>query len=334
MELYTQGMRYKEYRYERENELERDVVEHAKTFFGNASIYIDAKKKIQTRTNAGSIPDGFLFEFSDVNTPVFYLVEAELAKHDFYGHIFPQITKFISFFNYKKSQHDLIHKLYIFVLENEELKQQFDTFLKGKELYKTIKDTVENSQNVLIVIDDAKEEFEEVIETYFETWGNMVKILVLKKYKNGEEVIFSLNPTFEAVEYEAVPQIKPSKRGNQREYTEEGLLYRKDEQVKEIYQRIKEFLLVSYPYLEWKVTRNYISISKETRIAAFTFTKKVIKLTVMKKDTDVQPLLHHHEVKRLSEGMKEFWNSESCEISIHDDEHIDEIMNVLSLQVV
>ena len=31
---------------------------------------------------------------ADKENPEFYIVEVELSKHDFYGHIFPQFTSF------------------------------------------------------------------------------------------------------------------------------------------------------------------------------------------------------------------------------------------------
>jgi hypothetical protein len=47
------------------------------------------KKKIDNNSFGGVIPDGFLFDFLDKKNPEFYHVEVELAKHSFFGHIFP-----------------------------------------------------------------------------------------------------------------------------------------------------------------------------------------------------------------------------------------------------
>jgi len=48
---------------------------------------------------------------SDPNAPQFYLVEVELAKHNFFSHIFPQITKFFAFYKNHKQQKPLIESL-------------------------------------------------------------------------------------------------------------------------------------------------------------------------------------------------------------------------------
>jgi len=98
MVLFYNGKRFVEYEFEKEADFEKEISENFKLFFGQDSIFIDAKKKIETKSLGNSIPDGFLFDLSDKDNPEFYLVEVELAKHDFFNHIFPQITKFFGFF--------------------------------------------------------------------------------------------------------------------------------------------------------------------------------------------------------------------------------------------
>jgi hypothetical protein len=78
--------------------LENLLFANSKSLFGQSSILIEAKKKIDNKALGGTIPDAFLFDLKDPDNPEFYLVEVELAKHSFYNHIFPQITKFFAFF--------------------------------------------------------------------------------------------------------------------------------------------------------------------------------------------------------------------------------------------
>ena len=99
MSVYFNGRKYVEYNYQIEDEFENDVKKNAKLFLGADTIYIDAKRKVDTSDLGGSIPDGFLFDMSEKESPEFYLVENELQKHDFFKHIFPQVTKFFAFFN-------------------------------------------------------------------------------------------------------------------------------------------------------------------------------------------------------------------------------------------
>ena len=83
MVLFYQNKKLSEYQFKSEKEFETVVLENSKLFFGNSSIYIDAKKKIDTKALGSTIPDGFLFDLSDIANPEFYLVEVELTKHDF-----------------------------------------------------------------------------------------------------------------------------------------------------------------------------------------------------------------------------------------------------------
>lgn len=149
MIVYKDQQRFTEAEINLEKQLEDDVVQNAKLFFGKDTIYIDAKKKIDSKSLGGTIPDGFLFDLSDKDNPSFYIVEVELAKHDFYGHIFPQFTKFFGFFRISNSRGDLVDKLFSTVNNDEDLKKEFKRHLQEKEIYKFIKDLVSESQNIL-----------------------------------------------------------------------------------------------------------------------------------------------------------------------------------------
>ena len=110
MKLFTNNKTYSQFQFDKEADFEREVVLSSKQFFGTNSIYIDSKRKIETKSLGNSIPDGFLFDLSDKENPEFYIVEVELESHSFYNHIFPQITKFFGFYRNLKSQNDLVEK--------------------------------------------------------------------------------------------------------------------------------------------------------------------------------------------------------------------------------
>ncbi len=134
----------------------------------------------------------------NIDNPDFYLVETELAKHDFYRHIFPQITKFFAFYKNPKSQNELIEKIFALIQSDQSLENEFKQYLKGKEIFKFLKDTVENNQNILVVINEMVPELTEMTDTYTE-WSKMVRIVVLKEYQHNGESILSLTPEFESV---------------------------------------------------------------------------------------------------------------------------------------
>ena len=122
MILIQNGNRFDEKKFQLEADFEEQIVVSHPAIFGKDSIYIDAKKKIKTGALGNTIPDGFLFNFTDMQNPEFYLVEVELASHDFYNHIFPQITKFFAFFKNSERQKELVEKLFSIIKSDETLK--------------------------------------------------------------------------------------------------------------------------------------------------------------------------------------------------------------------
>ena len=59
--MYRNGVRYNEKIFKIEKELEQLLINNSKTLFGKNTIIIDAKKKIDSKSLGGSIPDCFLF---------------------------------------------------------------------------------------------------------------------------------------------------------------------------------------------------------------------------------------------------------------------------------
>jgi len=121
--------KFDETEFKSEEEFEKIVKDHFKTLFGAKTIFFDIKSKIDSKTLGSAIPDGFLFDFKDEENPEFYLVEVELQKHDFYKHIFPQITRFFAFFKNVASRNNLVEKLFSFVKSSPELEQEFKQYL-------------------------------------------------------------------------------------------------------------------------------------------------------------------------------------------------------------
>ena len=208
--IYIDGNRFIEIDFKVESDLEKIIKDNSKILFGSNTVYFDLKNKIDTRSLGTSIPDGFLFDFKDKDNPEFYLIEAELAKHDFYEHIFPQITKFFAFFKNPQSRNNLTEKLFSFVKSNEDIESEFQKYLGKKEIYKALKDVIENSQNILLIIDEMKPELQEVFETYTDTWDKMVKFEILKRYTANNKMIFMLNPDFQNIGFVESPTQKES----------------------------------------------------------------------------------------------------------------------------
>jgi predicted transport protein len=329
LRLFTNNRTYNQFQFDKEFEFEREVVLNSKLFFGTNSIYIDAKRKIETKNLGNSIPDGFLFDLSDKDNPEFYIVEVELAKHDFYNHIFPQITKFFGFYKNPKSQADLIEKIFSFINNDNELKREFKKYLGDKEIYKFLKDTIERSQNILLVIDGDKKELPEIMDTYSDTWGKMVKLILIKKFSNGTETIYSMHPDFENIEFAEIENETISETEDI-EYTEEYHLEGVSEPVRNIYNELKTHVLKVSTGTIFNPQKYYISIRRERNIAFFIINRKKLRLVVMQSETETRNELKFHSIKTLTEKVQKFWNGPSCAIILETTDNLDEIKTLLT----
>ena len=238
MILLQNGERFTEFKFTLEADFEREIVQSCKDIFGNDSIFIDVKKKISSDTLGSTIPDAFLFDMSDPDNREFYLVEVELESHDFYNHIFPQITKFFAFFKNSKRQKELVEKLFSIVNTDSTLKREFKRYLGEQEIFKFLNDVVDSSQNILLIIDGEKPELPEITDTYSDTWGKMVKVLTARKYVCKNESILVVHPEFENIEfsYEETP-LEAEKKSTI--YSEELHLEGVNDNVKEVYNHLK-----------------------------------------------------------------------------------------------
>ncbi len=328
MTLFKDGKKFMVTRYKNENAFEVDIVDNSKLFFGIKTIYIDAKKKIDAKALGGTIPDAFLFDLTDIENPEFYLVEIELSSHDFYKHIFPQITKFFSFYKNTDSRKELIGKIYSLVSTDNILKKSFKKNIVNKEIYKFINDTIENSQNILLVIDGEKIELPEIIDTYTDTWGKMVKVQIIKKYIGNDETIFSMHPDFENIEYSLVNSVEDTSK-IVIEISEEFHLDGVVEEVKEIYHKLKKDLLGINDQLIFNPQKYYISIINKRNVVFCKFRKTKIRLTIMLPFEDIQEKIKHHTVKKLSQGVQNFYNGPCAAVELQDFSNFDEIVELL-----
>lgn len=328
--LYKGGCRYNEKQFKIESDFENLLIQNSKILFGQDTIIIDSKKKLETQSLGGTIPDCFLFDLSDIDNPEFYIIEVELAKHSFFNHIFPQITKFFAFFKNQSSQSELIEKIHSIIISDSKLQTEFKNKIGNRELYLYIKDLIENSQNILLVIDNEKKELPEIIETYTDTWGKIVKVAILKEYISKDDSIITISPDFENIEtFDIISPELNDKDGKEKKYTEEYHLDGIDENTKEIYVKMKSRLFEIIPAIIYNPQRYYISLRKKRNFAYFQIRKKKINIVVMMHIDHVKEKIHAHQIKPLSQGIQNFYNGDCCKIIIEKNDNLEEIITVL-----
>jgi predicted transport protein len=329
--IYRNGIRYAEKSFKTEAEFEEMVCINSKILFGQSSIYVDAKRKINNKALGGVIPDGFLFDLSDINNPEFYIVEVELSKHDFFGHIFPQTTKYFAFFKNSESQGKLIEKIYSIFESDEMLRNDLKSKIGKKEIFKFIKDNIENSKNILMIIDGDKDEFAEIISTYTDTWGKLIKVAILKEYINKNIVndsILTLTPDFENIEDEDII-LRDESKITDTAYTEQYHLEDLPEDMKALYKTLRSELFNQIPDLTLNSQRYYISLRKTRNFAFLKFRRKKIALIAKLEESKIREKIKNYNVAKLAPSVQRFYNGPCARIDLTDGKHLDEVLNLL-----
>ncbi|HLW61189.1 MAG TPA: hypothetical protein VKV57_14900 [bacterium] len=330
MTIIASGRRFDLNKYGVEKDFEEDIRDSSSVLFGKATIYIDAKKKIESKTLGATVPDGFFFDFKDPTDPQFYIVEVELSRHGFYDHIFPQITKFFAFFKNTGLQKRLVDKLFSVVDSDPQLKSEFRKYIGHTEIYKFLSDIIETSQNILLVTDGGIAELPEIMATYTDTWGKMVKCLEVRKYMSGNDVAYSVSPDVETLQYaetEEAPNDEGS--GEQGPYSEQFHLEDVPQSIRDVYAKIKQAATLIDGSVIFNPQKYYISIKAPTNVAFLKIRKKKVRFIAMLPEVRIRDLIKIHAVASLSQPVQDFYNGPCAAIDIPDAANFAEIETLL-----
>jgi predicted transport protein len=334
LSVYLDGQNIPQVIYNNEEDFETLIIENSVTIFGKTSIYIDVKHRLASSSLGITIPDGILLDLSDPDCPEFYLVEVELQTHDFFRHIFPQITKFFAFYQ-KPSEHlKLTERIFSIFKQDNEISNKLKSIIGSKEIYKFLKDTIENSHNILIIIDGPKPEFDEIMNTYMDTWGKMVKVQIVNHFKDENHNILTSNPPFQELEL-INPVATSTEEGISEtlQFTEEFHLKDINENVKDVYDRLKKTFLKIKNTIKFNPTRIYIGVYDTRNIAYIQFRKKKVHMIVLLPEKEVKSSIksQYHEVRSLSEDAQRTWGGKNpnCSVDIFDIKDFDEIEKLL-----
>lgn len=332
MTLVQSSKRFIEAPFKYEEDFEELIRHQSKVLFGRDSIFMYTKRKLKGAALGASIPDGFLFDLSDLKDPAFYLVEIELQSHDFFKHIFPQITKFFGFFR-PASQNELVEKLFSVISADVALKNEFKKFLGEKEIYKFLKDICENSQNILLVIDGDKKELPEIVETYTETWGKLVKTIKVKRFVHDSESLLTVEPDFLDIQYAPDAEVEITEEETDKTstpvYDEAYHIDSVSDSIKQTYAAINQYLHKNYPQAHLNFQKYYIGIRTDRTLAFMKLRKKKLMVVVMLPEGEVRSIMTHHVVKQLSQPVQAFYNGTCCAVILENIDNIGDFWTLL-----
>jgi hypothetical protein len=120
--LIASSRRFIQAPFDSEEELERVLVDNYEHIFGPSAIYLP-RALIKTPGGYGTIPDGFAF---DLSKKQWFIVEAELAKHDLWNHIAPQIAKQITAASKPETKLNLVDRVVSLFREDQDVQNKFE----------------------------------------------------------------------------------------------------------------------------------------------------------------------------------------------------------------
>jgi hypothetical protein len=193
--LWNNNIKYIEYPFEKESELEDSVNQVKDVLFGPSRIYLDDKKKIGQKGGTNNLPDGYLIDFSNRQDPKIFVVENDLDSHQHLKHIAIQILEFS--LSYETSKFKVKNAIKEMLQKRPEDWKRCEEFAKSNK-YENVDYLLESiihkkdSFNALLIIDKLDEELETVLISRFQF---PVEITTLKRFKsvNGE-VLYEFDP--------------------------------------------------------------------------------------------------------------------------------------------
>jgi len=190
--LIKDGVKYIQTNFQgKECEFEKIVFTQYRHIFGDNTILF-TKKKIQTVTGIGTIPDAFLIDFEKDE---WFIIEIEISNHDVYTHIVPQLTKFSSALNNSQTRKQLIN-----FFENEIREDPFKNALLiangKKEVYKVISEIIDSDPELIIIIEQQHKELVSICNLLpFKSKINVFKAFTRAGFSLGDN-IFQVEPLF------------------------------------------------------------------------------------------------------------------------------------------
>lgn len=201
--LLKDEVKYLQRKYRNEDELEEIFEEHYKDIFGR-NVLLIPKKKIETESGLGTIPDGFII---DIDNKEWFIIEVELSVHEVYEHVLSQISKF----NMKILKTSKLTDLKDFVYNEVKTSPRKKLIFEERnisEIYRFIVEILNKRPLVIIIIDEFVKELEDVLENL----PLQMKAIELKTYiRNGkvkEDHIHNYQPYAKAVIESETKQLK------------------------------------------------------------------------------------------------------------------------------
>ena len=174
-----------------EDELEQFVFANLNQYFSENRIMIQSRKKIKTKNEQGTIPDGLLIDFDD---QCLIFIENELLGHGVFPHIAPQLIRFIVAFQNPETK-DKLRDWFISEIqqnpENLDLLNLEKTALVGIDVVHLFEKIINSSPKFYVFIDSINDDLKDLCLALAKTVK--IQIVEVMKFQNGNAISYEFN---------------------------------------------------------------------------------------------------------------------------------------------
>lgn len=312
-----------EAKFHAKNDLEEFIIQNHKTLFGGNTFIID-----NTKSTNVYFPNVFLFDFNDKEKPRIYVVEINISD-DSLGLLYARITHFLAYLKNKSYQNKFLAELCNVINANDEVKSELKKWLLVEQgISEFLSEMLKNKTAILLVKDNENVVLDLMQAVYLDTWGKMVRQILIKKYYCKDDTIYDVTPAFVDIW-----KNEKSKKEGGIQLTENDHLCELPDRIRKIYNDIKTALLETDSSLEFNPKKHYISIRKKKNLAFLHLRRKNVDIVVMNSEENTRVLIKHHHIKTLPASVQKFWNGECCTIVVENSDNLSEVIELLKMVV-
>ena len=174
--LIGEGKTYRKVAFENEAEIEGLVQKHSELLFGPYALLIP-QSRISTTGGRSTVPDAVVI---DLESNVWYLVEAERGIHGTWDHIAPQVSRQLTALRNAETTDHLVRIAIEALSQNDELREALteDLGLQQISFFAKITDILRTRPTVAIPIDEIPDDLME----WANTLRHEVKVWRIQKY--------------------------------------------------------------------------------------------------------------------------------------------------------
>ncbi|MGA2062375.1 MAG: hypothetical protein ABSG67_17980, partial [Thermoguttaceae bacterium] len=193
--LIFENRKFIQSQFDSEDELEKVVINNSEYFFGPSSVYFP-QTWIKTIDGYGTKPDGIAF---DISARKWYIVEAELGKHNVWNHIAPQVSKQIVASTNIASRQILIDLVIEKIKEDKSIQDKFDDEgIEQIDIRSVLGEIIEKDPIIGMPIDSVSND----LRNWASTLKYNVKLWIVRKhveFGNSQVIMYEFPEEFKPV---------------------------------------------------------------------------------------------------------------------------------------